>query len=107
MKFHAPSSPWFDRTNADVWFRTAEAAEAAGFVNAEAKAEEKADEKAVRPEPLTRSTGGPVPQGRGHRPVHQGPHVGSHRDVQGRRSRPCRTSPLPTSRSSVSSPAPG
>ena len=31
-------SPWYDRTNAEVWFRTAEAAEAAGFVNAEAKA---------------------------------------------------------------------
>lgn len=45
-KFHAPSSPWYDRTNAEVWFRTAEAAEKAGFVNAEAKAEEKADEKA-------------------------------------------------------------
>ncbi len=41
-KFHAPSSPWYDRTNAEVWFRTAEDAEAAGFVNAEAKAEEKA-----------------------------------------------------------------
>ena len=45
-KFHAPSSPWYDRTNAEVWFRTAEAAEAAGFVNAEAKADEKADDKA-------------------------------------------------------------
>ena len=45
-KFHAPSSPWYDRTNAEVWFRTAEAAEQAGFVNAEAKAEEKADDKA-------------------------------------------------------------
>jgi small subunit ribosomal protein S2 len=42
MKFHAPSSPWYDRTNAEVWFRTAEAAEKAGFVNAEAKAEQKA-----------------------------------------------------------------
>jgi len=40
MKFHAPSSPWYDRTVAEVWFRTAEAAEAAGFVNAEAKSEE-------------------------------------------------------------------
>ena len=30
MKFHAPSSPWYDRTNAEVWFRTAEAAEKAG-----------------------------------------------------------------------------
>ena len=37
MKFHAPTSPWYDRTNAEVWFRTAEAAEAAGFVNAEQK----------------------------------------------------------------------
>jgi len=45
-KFHAPSSPWYDRTNAEVWFRTAEAAEAAGFVNAEAKADEKADDQA-------------------------------------------------------------
>ncbi len=38
MKFHAPTSPWFGRTKAEVWFRTAEAAEAAGFVNAEIKA---------------------------------------------------------------------
>ena len=45
-KFHAPSSPWYDRTNAEVWFRTAEDAETAGFVNAEAKAEDKADDKA-------------------------------------------------------------
>ncbi len=37
MKFHAPSSPWYDRTKAEVWFRTADAAEAAGFVNAEQK----------------------------------------------------------------------
>ncbi len=37
MKFHASTSPWYDRTNAEVWFRTAEAAEAAGFVNAEQK----------------------------------------------------------------------
>jgi small subunit ribosomal protein S2 len=44
-KFHAPSSPWYDRTNAEVWFRTAEAAEAAGFVNAEAKADEKTEDK--------------------------------------------------------------
>ena len=45
-KFHAPSSPWYDRTNAEVWFRTAEVAEAAGFVNAEAKADEKAGDQA-------------------------------------------------------------
>jgi small subunit ribosomal protein S2 len=36
-KFHAPTSPWYGRTKAEVWFRTAEAAEAAGFVNAEQK----------------------------------------------------------------------
>jgi len=35
MKFHAPSSPWYGRTIAEVWFRTPEAAEAAGFGNAE------------------------------------------------------------------------
>jgi small subunit ribosomal protein S2 len=38
MKFHEPSSPWYARTKAEVWFRTVEAAEAAGFVNAEIKA---------------------------------------------------------------------
>ena len=37
MKFHAPTSPWYGRTKAEVWFKTAEAAEAAGFVNAEHK----------------------------------------------------------------------
>ncbi len=35
MKFHGPTSPWYDRTKAEVWFRTPEAAEAAGFVNAQ------------------------------------------------------------------------
>ena len=45
-KFHAPSSPWYDRTNAEVWFRTVEAAEKAGFVNAETKGDEKAEETA-------------------------------------------------------------
>ncbi len=40
MKFHAPTSPWYDRTKAEVWFETAEAAEAAGFVNAETKKED-------------------------------------------------------------------
>ncbi len=39
MKFHAPSSPWYGRTNAEVWFRSAEAAEAAGFANAESTTE--------------------------------------------------------------------
>ena len=37
MKFHEPSSPWYGRTIAEVWFRSAAAAEAAGFVNAEQK----------------------------------------------------------------------
>jgi hypothetical protein len=35
MKFHAPTSPSYDRTKAEVWFRSAEAAEGAGFVNAQ------------------------------------------------------------------------
>ncbi|MFW6598827.1 50S ribosomal protein L17 [Propionibacteriaceae bacterium Y2011] len=34
MKFHTPESPWYGRTIAEVWFTSAEAAEAAGFVNA-------------------------------------------------------------------------
>ena len=42
MKFHTPESPWYDRTIAEVWFRTAEAAEKAGFVNA--KPTDEADE---------------------------------------------------------------
>ncbi|MDO5068453.1 MAG: 50S ribosomal protein L4 [Propionibacteriaceae bacterium] len=33
MKFHTPESPWYSRTIAEVWFNSAEAAEAAGFVN--------------------------------------------------------------------------
>jgi len=33
-KFHAPDSQWYDQTNAEVWFRTAAAAEAAGFTQA-------------------------------------------------------------------------
>ena len=43
MKFHEPTSPWYARTKAEVWFRSAEAAEAAGFDNAEHKAEDKAE----------------------------------------------------------------
>ena len=34
MKYHTPESPWYGQTKAEAWFRTAEAAEAAGFVNA-------------------------------------------------------------------------
>ncbi|WP_193103382.1 50S ribosomal protein L17 [Brachybacterium sp. FME24] len=42
-KFHTPESPWYDRTVAEVWFRTAEAAEANGFVNAKPAADEADD----------------------------------------------------------------
>jgi large subunit ribosomal protein L17 len=31
MKYHTPESPYYDRTVAEVWFATPEAAEAAGF----------------------------------------------------------------------------
>ncbi|WP_265446177.1 50S ribosomal protein L4 [Flexivirga meconopsidis] len=34
MKYHVPGSRWYDATVAEVWFKTAEAAEAAGFVPA-------------------------------------------------------------------------
>ncbi|WP_417556030.1 50S ribosomal protein L17 [Microbacterium sp.] len=34
MKFHRPGGQWYEATVAEVWFRTAEAAEAAGFVEA-------------------------------------------------------------------------
>ncbi|MBK0331204.1 50S ribosomal protein L17 [Brachybacterium sp. MASK1Z-5] len=44
MKFHAPDSPWYGRTVAEVWFRTAEAAEKAGFVNAVKNADEESEE---------------------------------------------------------------
>jgi large subunit ribosomal protein L17 len=33
-KFHTPASQWYDQTVAEVWFKTEEAAEAAGFVKA-------------------------------------------------------------------------
>jgi large subunit ribosomal protein L17 len=34
MKFHTPASPWYEKTEAEVYFRTASAAEEAGFVEA-------------------------------------------------------------------------
>ena len=34
MKFHEPDGQWYGSTVAEVWFRTAEAAEKAGFVKA-------------------------------------------------------------------------
>ncbi|CAH0219757.1 50S ribosomal protein L17 [Microbacterium sp. Bi121] len=34
MKFHRPDGQWYEQTVAEVWFRTAEAAQAAGFTEA-------------------------------------------------------------------------
>ncbi len=34
MKFHTPASPWYEKTVAEVYFRTASAAEEAGFAEA-------------------------------------------------------------------------
>ena len=34
MKYHAPGGQWYDATEAEVWFKTAADAEAAGFVEA-------------------------------------------------------------------------
>jgi hypothetical protein len=34
MRYHAPASPWYDKTVAEVYFRTASAAEEAGFTEA-------------------------------------------------------------------------
>jgi large subunit ribosomal protein L17 len=34
MKYHEPGSQWYDQTTAEVWFESAEAAEAAGFTKA-------------------------------------------------------------------------
>lgn len=42
MKFHTPESQWYEATKAEVWFNSAEAAEAAGFVNVLAKKDEEA-----------------------------------------------------------------
>ncbi len=38
MKYHAPGGRWYDATVAEVWFKTAEDAEAAGFTEAGKKA---------------------------------------------------------------------
>jgi large subunit ribosomal protein L17 len=34
MKYHEPDSQWYDQTTAEVWFSSAEAAQAAGFTKA-------------------------------------------------------------------------
>jgi large subunit ribosomal protein L17 len=41
-KYHGPDSQWYDQTVAEVWFRSAEAAEAAGFTKAGAKDDDEA-----------------------------------------------------------------
>ncbi|USQ80932.1 50S ribosomal protein L17 [Ornithinimicrobium faecis] len=43
MKYHVEGSQWYDATEAEVWFRTAEAAEAAGFEPAGGAAKQSAD----------------------------------------------------------------
>jgi large subunit ribosomal protein L4 len=45
MKYHTTESQWYDRTVAEVWFRSAEAAEAAGFVAPGSKAKSADDEE--------------------------------------------------------------
>ncbi len=46
MKYHTPESPYYTRTIAEVWFTSAEAAEAAGFANVQGDtgAEDEEDE---------------------------------------------------------------
>ena len=39
MLFHTPDSPSYERTRAEVWFRTADEAAAAGFTKWRASAE--------------------------------------------------------------------
>jgi large subunit ribosomal protein L4 len=45
MKYHVPGSRWYDNTTAEVWFRTAEAAAAAGFAPAGGAAAQKPQEE--------------------------------------------------------------
>ena len=45
MKFHTTESPWYARTVAEVWFNSEAAAEAAGFVNAQAARNSQEDAK--------------------------------------------------------------
>ena len=49
MKYHTPESPYYSRTKAEVWFDSAESAEAAGFESAQgdegAEDEEEGDDK--------------------------------------------------------------
>lgn len=45
MKFHQPDGRWYEATVAEVWFATAEAAAAAGFVEAGTKASSTSEEE--------------------------------------------------------------
>ncbi|MGI9605570.1 MAG: 50S ribosomal protein L17, partial [Acidimicrobiales bacterium] len=45
MKFHQPGGRWYDNTVAEVWFASAEAAEAAGFAEAGKKAKNSEEEE--------------------------------------------------------------
>lgn len=45
MKFHQPDGRWYEATVAEVWFTTAEAAAAAGFVEAGTKASSASEEE--------------------------------------------------------------
>jgi len=45
MKFHVPGSQWYDATQAEVWFATAEDAEAAGFEPAGGEAAQEVSEE--------------------------------------------------------------
>ncbi|CCH78374.1 conserved hypothetical protein [Nostocoides japonicum T1-X7] len=49
--FHTPESPWYRRTKAEVWFRDAEAAVAAGFTDALERTKTDFDEKDGKGEP--------------------------------------------------------
>lgn len=44
MKYHQPDGRWYEKTVAEVWFTNAEAAEAAGFVEAGTKTSDTDDE---------------------------------------------------------------
>ena len=46
MKFHAPGGRWYDSTIAEFWFKTAEDAKAAGFLEAGSKASVEATHEA-------------------------------------------------------------
>lgn len=50
MKYHVPGSRWYDNTEAEVWFRTAEAAKAAGFVPAGGEAAQQVSDGADKEE---------------------------------------------------------